>query len=147
MSGHPTISGSCLCQQVRYELTGDPKLKLLCHCDNCRKVTGSSFMANSVYQEDQLRIISGEGMLKIYKDSNNSAGNVLSRAFCSNCSSPIYITNSLHKGMLTVTSGTMDLGPSKSEWAPQFEVFCKSRREWIPPVEGTTTCNELGLSK
>lgn len=52
MSGHPTISGSCLCQQVRYELTGDPQVKLLCHCDNCRKVTGSSFMANAVYQED-----------------------------------------------------------------------------------------------
>ena len=52
MSGHPTISGSCLCQQVRYELTGDPQVKLLCHCDNCRKVTGSSFMANAVYQEN-----------------------------------------------------------------------------------------------
>lgn len=166
MSDQPTISGSCLCQQIRYELTGDPQVKLLCHCENCRKVTGFSFMANAVYQEDvstilshlqstdltlthskQLRIISGEDVLKIYKDRNNSKGTVLSRALCSNCSSPLFITNSLHKGMLTVTSGTMDLGPSKTEWAPQVEVFCKSRREWLPSVEGTATCDEVELFK
>ena len=52
MSDQPTISGSCLCQQIRYELTGDSQVKLLCHCNNCRKVSGSSFMANSVYQQD-----------------------------------------------------------------------------------------------
>jgi hypothetical protein len=27
-------------------------MRLLCHCDNCRKVTGSSFMANAVYQKN-----------------------------------------------------------------------------------------------
>jgi hypothetical protein len=45
--------------------------------------------------------------------------------------------------MLVVTSGTMDLG--RAEWVPQVEVFCKSRREWLPPVEGTTTCNEVEI--
>ncbi|GLI81275.1 hypothetical protein PoHVEF18_009651 [Penicillium ochrochloron] len=140
MSDQPTITGSCLCQQIRYELTGDPQMRLLCHCGNCRKVTGSSFMANAVYQKNQFRIVSGEELLKTYEDSNNSSGNVLSRAFCSNCSSSLFITNSLNKGMLVVTSGTMDLG--RAEWVPQVEVFCKSRREWLPPVEGTTTCNE-----
>lgn len=84
-------------------------------------------------------------MVKIYKDSNNSSGNILSRAFCSNCSSPLYITNSVFNGMLTVPSGTMDLGLAKSEWAPEVEVFCKSRREWLPPVEGTTQCNETEI--
>ncbi|KAJ5096416.1 hypothetical protein NUU61_005772 [Penicillium alfredii] len=104
-------------------------------------------MANAVYQVNQLRIVSGEEILKVYKDSNNATGNVLSRSFCSNCSSPLFITNSLNKDMLTVTSGTMDLGPSKSDWAPEVEVFCKGRREWIPPVEGTTSCNEVELFK
>ncbi|KAJ5355503.1 uncharacterized protein N7496_012715 [Penicillium cataractarum] len=147
MSDLPTISGSCLCQQIRYEISGDPQVRLLCHCDNCRKATGSSFMANAVYQEDQFRIISGEELLKIYKDSNNSSGNALSRTFCSNCGSPLFITNSVFKGMLTVTSGTMDLGPSKSEWAPQVEVFCQSRREWLPPVEGAAQSKRTEILK
>ncbi|KAF3401671.1 hypothetical protein F1880_010026 [Penicillium rolfsii] len=143
MSNQPAISGSCLCQQVRYEVTGDPQVRLLCHCDNCRKVTGSSFMANAVYQKNQLRLVSGEETLKTYQDSNNSSGNVLSRVFCSNCSSSLFITNSLNEGMLVITSGTMNLGPSASEWAPQVEVFCKSRREWLPPLKGPMTCNEV----
>jgi hypothetical protein len=39
--------------------------------------------------------------------------------------------------MVAVTSGTMDLGPSRGEWVPQVEVYCKNQREWIKPVEGT----------
>lgn len=52
MSTANVIKGSCLCQRVQYEVTGPPKMRLLCHCDNCRKVTGSTFMANALYQKD-----------------------------------------------------------------------------------------------
>jgi len=38
---------------------------------------------------------------------------------------------------VTITSGTMDLGPSKGEWVPQLEVYCENQREWISLVEGT----------
>lgn len=46
-----TITGSCLCQKIRYEVSGAPKSTILCHCDNCRKSTGASFMANSFYHK------------------------------------------------------------------------------------------------
>lgn len=52
MSTTNVIKGSCLCQRVQYEVTGPPKMTLVCHCDNCRKVTGSTFMANALYQKD-----------------------------------------------------------------------------------------------
>jgi hypothetical protein len=46
------ITGSCLCGEIRYEVSGVPVTTLLCHCDNCRKCTGSSFMANSFYLKE-----------------------------------------------------------------------------------------------
>lgn len=52
MSTANIIKGSCLCQEIQYEVTGAPQITLLCHCDDCRKVTGSVFMANSIYQKD-----------------------------------------------------------------------------------------------
>lgn len=38
--------------------------------------------------------------------------------------------------MLTVTWGTMNLGPSKSEWVLQVEIVCKSRRQGCPLWKG-----------
>ncbi|KAJ5191102.1 uncharacterized protein N7498_010087 [Penicillium cinerascens] len=140
MSTASVIKGSCLCQRVQYEVTGPPKMRLLCHCDNCRKVTGSTFMANALYRKDQLRIISGEDVLKVYEDSNTESGNTTSRKFCSNCSSPLFTSRDSDPSaaeVVAITSGTMDLGPSRENWAPQAEVYCKNRREWIVPVEGT----------
>lgn len=52
MSTANVIKGGCLCQSVQYQVTGAPKMTLVCHCDNCRKVTGSTFMANALYQKD-----------------------------------------------------------------------------------------------
>lgn len=45
------ITGSCLCGGIQYEVTGEPMKRVMCHCDNCRKFTGSSFMANSFMKE------------------------------------------------------------------------------------------------
>jgi hypothetical protein len=52
MSTPDTVTGSCLCQTVRYKVTGPPQSTIICHCDSCRKSTGSAFMANSFYMKD-----------------------------------------------------------------------------------------------
>lgn len=49
MSTPDVVTGSCLCQKVRYKVTGAPLTTIICHCDSCRKSTGSAFMANSFY--------------------------------------------------------------------------------------------------
>lgn len=51
MSTENIIPGSCLCGQIRYQAVGDPFARIICHCGNCRKVTGASFMANSFYMK------------------------------------------------------------------------------------------------
>lgn len=45
------ITGNCLCGTVQYELSGPPIINVLCHCKNCKKSTGSSFMANSIFKK------------------------------------------------------------------------------------------------
>jgi Glutathione-dependent formaldehyde-activating enzyme len=47
-----TRYGSCLCQAIRYELVEEPFRRVLCHCIECKKATGSAFMANSWYNKD-----------------------------------------------------------------------------------------------
>ncbi|GIK05756.1 hypothetical protein Aspvir_009869 [Aspergillus viridinutans] len=144
MSAPDVVTGSCLCQTVRYKVTGAPKTTVVCHCESCRKASASAFMANSLYLKDQLQVLTGEDALRVYEDKSTGSGKPLSRSFCSNCGSSLFISSeSLSPNMVTITSGTMDLGPSKSEWEPKMEVFCAKRREWVAPVEGTVKLNAM----
>ncbi|OQE21377.1 hypothetical protein PENSTE_c012G03112 [Penicillium steckii] len=132
------IRGSCVCEKIHYELTGPPITNIICHCDNCRKVTGSVFMANSMYTKENFKITTGEDILKTYDDKPPGSNNTVHRHFCSNCSSPVYTTSSGTPGsenMLTVTAGTMDLG--NEAWKPSVEVFCIRRRAFLHPFDGT----------
>jgi hypothetical protein len=41
-----TYSGSCLCGEIRFEIEGEFERFYLCHCEYCRKDTGSAHAAN-----------------------------------------------------------------------------------------------------
>ncbi|GKZ72794.1 hypothetical protein AnigIFM50267_009176 [Aspergillus niger] len=130
------ITGSCLCGGIQYEVTGEPMKRVMCHCDNCRKFTGSSFMANSFMKESQLTIKSGESLIQSFTDTKVDTGSTLQRRFCRVCGSPVYVTSSRAEGFVVVPSGTMD-GEAARKWRPQVEFYCKARREYLPEVAGT----------
>ncbi|PYH87694.1 hypothetical protein BO71DRAFT_404455 [Aspergillus ellipticus CBS 707.79] len=132
----PQTPGSCLCGGITYEITGDPVTRLLCHCDNCRKASGSSFMANSFLNASQFKILTGAALIQSYLDSGTDSGGTISRNFCRVCGSPLFATHVLHKEFLAVMSGTMD-GARAEAWRPENELFCRRRRRFLAPVEGT----------
>ena len=39
----PTIEGGCLCGAVRYRSDAQPLMQVVCHCETCRKNSGSAF--------------------------------------------------------------------------------------------------------
>jgi hypothetical protein len=41
-----TVTGSCLCGAVSFEVSGAFDSFFLCHCSRCRKDTGSAHAAN-----------------------------------------------------------------------------------------------------
>ena len=53
------FSGSCLCGSVQYKSTSDPLIIQNCHCDQCRKATGSVFLTNLFIKEENFNL-SGE---------------------------------------------------------------------------------------
>ena len=42
----PTIEGGCLCGAVRYRSDAEPVMQVVCHCETCRKNSGSAFSMN-----------------------------------------------------------------------------------------------------
>ncbi|ATZ46770.1 hypothetical protein BCIN_02g01330 [Botrytis cinerea B05.10] len=52
-------SGGCFCDAIRISYTGEPGAHLLCHCTDCRKITGATYSNNIVLPEGQFKLESG----------------------------------------------------------------------------------------
>ena len=76
-------SGSCLCRAVTFELHGDLRPVLACHCTQCRKTSGHFWAATAVAR-DGLRIARGDG-LRWYRSSERAQ-----RGFCATCGSSLF---------------------------------------------------------
>ena len=50
------FSGKCLCGKITYECHAEPKAIFNCHCEDCRRATGSVFGTNLFVSEDQVEI-------------------------------------------------------------------------------------------
>jgi hypothetical protein len=77
--------GSCLCGEVAFEIEGDFDGFYLCHCERCRKDTGSAHAANLFSSTAKLRWLSGREKSKIH--DYRSEGHI--KCFCTNCGSSL----------------------------------------------------------
>jgi hypothetical protein len=64
------IKGSCLCGGVKFEIRVSKGPFELCHCNRCRKVTGSAFAAGFRVRGEDLRIVQGQE-LKVHCCNND----------------------------------------------------------------------------
>ena len=61
-----TLTGACLCGSVRYTVQGDPQRAYHCHCDRCRKATGTGHASNMVVA-GTLTWNAGEALVRQFK--------------------------------------------------------------------------------
>jgi hypothetical protein len=127
-----TRTGGCQCGATHYEVTGEPKQVLACHCTDCQKQSGSAFGLVMVVEEDAFRLIEGE--VKTFV-STSDAGREKTGAFCPKCGSRIYHLIAWRPGMLSVRAGTLD----ETGWLqPTVHLWTRSKQPWISIPDGAT---------
>ena len=75
------VHGSCLCGQVRFELTGPAQFINHCHCSMCRKIHGAAYGSFLHADGNYFHWVSGESSIHNYQSSPKNF-----RAFCRVCS-------------------------------------------------------------
>ena len=131
------VDGECHCGRIAYEARVEPGRILLCHCDDCQKLTGSAFRANIEAAAETFRLL--RGAPRIYVKTADS-GARRTHAFCGDCGAPIYAaaaenptTYSLRIGGLTQRH---ELG------SPRLQIWTRRALSWsddlahIPTVSG-----------
>ncbi len=92
--------GSCECGAVQYELSGELRQVVSCHCSQCRKTSGHFWAATNV-PNDALKITKDAG-LKWFRSSD-----VARRGFCTECGSSLFYQFD-GKGNTAIGAGTLD---------------------------------------
>ncbi len=117
-------TGGCLCGAVRYESAGDPIFSLQCHCRDCQRSSGTAYIAAMRVPASGFRIT--QGAPKRYVGKADS-GNAITRAFCGDCGSPLYVQVATRPDIVGLRVGTLD---DPSEFRPEADIFVKSAQPW-----------------
>jgi hypothetical protein len=117
-------TGGCLCGAVRYESQGDPVFSLQCHCRDCQRSSGTAYIAAMRMPASGFRITTGAPKRYVGKADS---GNEITRAFCGDCGSPLYVQVSTRPDIVGLRVGTLD---DPSEFRPEADIFVKSAQPW-----------------
>ncbi|MEH6633496.1 MAG: GFA family protein [Halopseudomonas aestusnigri] len=117
-----TVTGGCFCGEVRYEVTGDPVLQLLCFCKDCLSITGTDGYAGYMVKNADFRVTSGTPNVhqKISKE-----GRTVHRNFCGVCGSNLW--GETEFGLTSVAAGTLD---DPNLFQPSKKVFTSNTPHW-----------------
>ncbi len=119
-----SLTGSCLCGSVCYEINGEAQRFYHCHCQRCRKTTGSGHASNMlVTPESCITWTAGEDLLRRYKVPEAER---FFNIFCSQCGSPMPRVIPVLGGVL-IPAGTLNEEPPMQ---PGARIFQGSRAKW-----------------
>ncbi len=117
--------GGCLCDVIRYEVRGEPVRILNCHCDDCRRTTGSSFGTYVFINESDLTIL--QGTPKSFEHPNDS-GVTMTKQFCGICGTQLFAKGSRAGGIIHVKVGTID---DASFVRPAMDIFVSKKLPFV----------------
>lgn len=116
------LAGSCLCGSVRYTASGETQRFYHCHCQRCRKATGTGHASN-LFLQGTLAWDSGEELIKHFKVPDAER---FTNSFCRNCGArvPRFIEK---LSMVMIPAGSLDDEP---DIGVQARIFAGSRADW-----------------
>lgn len=123
--------GGCLCAAVRYEITAAPIALFCCHCTECQRTSGSSFVLALRVPYGGVRVTRGEAELFVRPEPDGQKRNV---ARCSACLSALWSKALSSPEHHTVYAGTLD---DSSSLRPVAHIWTQDMQPWIALPEGT----------
>ncbi|KAE8150924.1 Mss4-like protein [Aspergillus avenaceus] len=127
--------GSCFCGNIRIEYNSQPISSGLCHCRDCRKLTGSTYSYSLIVKTPDLNVSGNPKEVAKNSDSGNDVRNY----FCPDCGTPLFghkVNSDGTPTEITVVRAGIFNDQMLNEWKPHAEIYTDRRLSWICPLEG-----------
>ena len=129
-----TITGRCLCGEIRWESSAPPIVTRVCWCRECQYLGAGSGTVNACFRRETFVVI---GKTNDYSSVADS-GNQMHRRFCAKCGTPLFSEAEARPHLVFVRVGTFDhpnlVDPAMTIWtssAPR----CACINAKLPQVE------------
>ena len=123
MSDNKTLTGTCLCGEVRFEVEPPVKFCAHCHCSMCRRAHGAAFVTWTGVVAERFRVTQGDTRLQRYESSPEAT-----RSFCSQCGTTLFFESQRWAGEIHIV--VSNLQPDHG-LIPQAHVFFDDRADWV----------------
>jgi hypothetical protein len=124
-----TITGSCLCKQVRYSIAAAPLITRACWCRVCQYFAAGNAAISACFKRDAMTI---DGETKDYVSIADS-GAVMHRRFCPTCGVHLFSEAESRPHLIFVRVGTLD---DRELVRPMANIWTASAPSWACMDEG-----------
>jgi len=126
--------GGCVCGDIRYKVTGDPDIVVVCHCEWCQRRTGSAFAMIPKWEKANFELTGGT--LTLYRTINDS-GRWLDLGFCPRCGTNIGFTQERRPTAQAIDAGTLDDPSIVNRHNHDFRyIYMRSHQDWTEVPKG-----------
>ncbi len=134
------LAGSCLCGEVKFEVSGPFKAFQYCHCSRCQKVTGSAHASNIFVAPEQLTWLQGEENVGRFEVED---AKYFATCFCKKCGSSLpWLTQP--KNNLIIPAGSLD---DELDIKPEQSIYWGSKACWYLSPSELPVHDELPTKK
>ena len=130
------LTGGCLCEAIRYVCEAQPLAAGHCYCRDCRRSSGTASCSHLAVPEAAFRLTGSPSMYERRADS----GNLVVRAFCGACGSPVYSKNSGMPGAVFVRASSLD---DPERFVPGMIVYASRAPSWARLDPELATFSEM----
>jgi hypothetical protein len=117
----PPITERCYCGAISVRATQAPQIVCLCHCVDCRRVSGAPMVAVAAFDASAVTFEPDDG-----RTVSLVPGAV--RNFCGKCGSPLSFRGDYVPDQIYVPIGLLD---QAGELAPQVHSYESQRLPWL----------------
>ncbi len=130
------LSGRCYCGAIHYTASGDPAIKLQCHCRECQYLSGGS--ANVTIGMPEAGFSYTQGTPSRFQRPDLENGVI--REFCGNCGTQILSRAAALPGVVLLKVGTLD---DPSVFTPDLAIFTVDKQDFQHVPEGMPSYERL----
>jgi len=117
------LKGGCLCGKVRYSVKDEFRLFYLCHCIQCRKITGSAHASNLFTEKKNLDWTAGQSLTRQFEFPRREFTTV----FCTLCGSGLPFPSTDGQSII-IPAGSLDEEPTIK---PLRNIFWEEHVQWF----------------
>ena len=113
----------CCCKQCSITVEGEPSLNGICHCDDCKRRTGTAFGWSAYFPDGH--VLETSGRTTAYRISTTQPQ---IRYFCSTCGSTLFWKTEAMRGLTGVAAGNFIENPLPE---PRLSVRSRKACAWL----------------